>query len=308
MGLGRSLTALACLLALLGGAVSSPANASGSVGPEPVDPVISVLPPVPVPHQPYTGRTCRSGSPQCIVRVVRTMKQRLRPLARSCDHDAIFSLAYLRVTQNVKAAADAGYFSDRTWLTRLDAVFAEKYFRTLNTWNAGRRSAVPKAWQIALRASDDRSLTGLGDFLINMNAHINNDFPHALAAVGLTDRRGRSHKPDHNAYNQRLDSLYVPVFKEEARRFDPAFDDLDVGPFDETGSGLVMRGWREMVWRHAENLATAKTPPQRRLAEQMIEQYAASQAQMIKATFTSPDRSEARDAYCTARRRVANQR
>ena len=33
------------------------------------------------------------------------MEDRLAPLAASCDHDAIFSLAYLRVTQNVKAAA-----------------------------------------------------------------------------------------------------------------------------------------------------------------------------------------------------------
>ena len=307
MRLGGSITAFVCSLVLLGG-VSTPVGASGPVGPEPVDPVISALPPTPVPYSAYRGRTCRSGSPTCIVRVIRTMKQRLRPLAASCDHDAIFSLAYLRVTQNVKAAADSGYFADRTWLTRLDALFAKMYFRTLDSWNAGRTSSVPQAWQIALRAGDDRSLTGLGDFMINMNAHINNDFPHALAAVGLSNRRGRSHKPDHNAYNQRLDSLYVPVFEEEARRFDPTFDDLDAGPFDETGAGLIMRGWREMVWRHAENLVTARTPQHKRLARQMIEQYAASQARMIKATFTSPDRSAARDAYCNARPRGGNQR
>ncbi len=307
MSLGRSVATIVGSLALLA-SVTTGAGATGPVGPGPVDPVISALPPAPVPYSAYRGRTCRSGSPKCIVRVIRTMKQRLRPLAAACDHDAIFSLAYLRVTQNVKAAADSGYFADRRWLTRLDAVFAGMYFRTLDDWNAGRRSQVPRAWRIALAASDDRSLTGLGDFMINMNAHINNDFPHALAAVGLTDRRGRSHKPDHNAYNQRLDSLYAPVFKEEARRFDPTFDDLDAGPLDETGAGLVMRGWREMVWRHAEHLVTARTPHQKRLAEQMIEEYAASQALMIKAMFTSPDHSRARDAYCTGRRGGGNQR
>ena len=40
----------------------------------------------------------------------------------------------------------------------------------------------------------------------------------------------------------------------------------------------MMRGWREMVWRHAEDLATARTPLQEQLAEHAIEEYAATQA------------------------------
>ena len=177
-------------------------------------------------------------------------------------------------------------------------MFAELYFDTMDTWHAGRTSEVPKAWRIALQASDDRSMTGLGDFMLNMNAHINNDFPHALATVGLTAADGTSHKPDHNAYNQRLDSLYIPVFDEEAERFDPTFDDYDVGPLDDQGVGVIMRGWREMVWRHAENLATAQTPAQKALAEHAIEEYAASQAALIRQMFASTDESAARDAYC----------
>jgi len=122
---------------------------------------------------------------------------------------------------------------------------------------------------------------------------INNDFPHALAAVGLTAADGTSHKPDHNAYNQRLDSLYGPVFAEEAERFDPTFDDIDVGPVEETAAGVIMRGWREMVWRHAENLVAARTPAQRA--------FAATQATMIRQMFGSTDGSAARDAYCAGR-------
>ena len=125
-------------------------------------------------------------------------------------------------------------------------------------------------------------MSGLGDFLLNMNAHINNDFPHALATVGLTAADGSSHKPDHNAYNQRLDCLYIPVFDEEAERFDPTFDDYDVGPLDDQGVGAIMRGWREMVWRHAENLVTARTPAQQAFAEHAIEEYAAGQAALIR--------------------------
>jgi hypothetical protein len=291
------LTVLACSAAFAASLWAAPAQAD-PVGPGTLDPVIGALPPAPLPYTPYDGPVCADGDPQCIVEVIAEMEQRLAPLASSCDHDAIFSLAYLRVTQNVKAAADSGYFHDRTWLTQLDAVFADLYFRTMDTWNAGRTSEVPKAWRIALSASDDRSMTGLGDFLLNMNAHINNDFPHALATVGLTAKDGSSHKPDHNAYNQRLDSLYVPVFEEEAARFDPTFDDYDAGPVDDIGVGAIMRGWREMVWRHAEDLVTARTPAQKAVAEHAIEEYAAGQAAMIRQLFATTDGSAARDAYC----------
>ena len=190
----------------------------------------------------------------------------------------------------MKAAADSGYFADRTWLHAARRGVRRTCTSTRwTTWNAGRTAEVPKAWRIALTASDDRSMTGLGDFMLNMNAHINNDFPHALATVGLTAADGTSHKPDHNAYNQRLDSLYIPVFEEEAERFDPTFDDFDVGPLDDTGrrrdharlarDGLAPRG---------EARRRAKTPAQRQLAEHAIEEYAASQAAVIRQMFASP--------------------
>jgi hypothetical protein len=291
------LAVLACSAALTMTLSVAPAQAADPA-PSPLDPVIGALPAVPVPYAPYAGPVCTDGDPACIDKVIVEMEDRLAPLAQSCDHDAIFSLAYLRVTQNVKAAADSGYFADRTWLTQLDAVFADMYFRTMDAWNAGRTSEVPPAWRTALTASDDRSMTGLGDFLLNMNAHINNDFPHALATVGLTAADGSTHKPDHNAYNQRLDSLYIPVFEEEAERFDPTFDDYDVGTLDDQGVGAIMRGWRELVWRHAEDLVTARTSLQKQLAERAIEQYAASQAALIRTMFASGDKSAARDAYC----------
>ena len=64
---------------------------------------------------------------------------------------------------------------------------------------------------------------------------------------------------------------------------------------------MIMRGWREMVWRHAENLATARTPAQKAFAEHAIEEYAATQATMIRQMFGSTDGSAARDAWCADR-------
>ncbi|WP_310964931.1 DUF5995 family protein [Nocardioides terrisoli] len=280
-----------------------PGNPLGTlVTPELTDPVIAALPALPTPYRPYRSSICRSAKPACIDRVITTMQRRLQPLARSCSHDAIFALAYLRVTQNVKNATDHGYFADRRWLTRLDAVFAHMYFRTMDRYRDGR--GVPPAWKVALDASHDRQMNGLGDFMLNMNAHINNDFPRALVVDGLTAKDGTSHKPDHNAYNDRLDTLYGPVFGEEARRFDPTFNTYDVPPFTLTAAGTIMRLWREAVWRNAEMLADARTPQQRAMVGHYIDQYAATQARMIKAMpiFRSTDHSKARDAYCATHR------
>lgn len=300
--------ALACALGLA--SYTAPAKAATDplaplnqlLSPAILDPVIALLAAFPAPYRPYTGSICPGGEPECIEDVIDEMEDRLAPLAASCDHDAIFSLAYLRVTQNVKDAADNGYFADRTWLTQVDAVFAEMYFDTMDAWHGGDRKTVPHAWRIALTASDNRTMSAIGDFMLNMNAHINNDFPYVLEQVGLTGPDGTTHKPDHNAYNQRLDSLYHPVFDEMAARFDPNFNKLDLGPVDELVVSTIMRGWREMVWRHAEALAaTRKNALLRKIVEKEIEEYAAAQAELIKLVpiFLAASSPE-RDAFCAA--------
>jgi hypothetical protein len=310
MQLRRTLRAavLAITATLTVGLAVPPAQADGSdplaqlLSPTIEDPVIALLAALPTPYRPYTGPICVTGDPQCIVDVIAEMERRLAPEAAACDHDAIFGLAYLRVTQNVKNAADNGYFADRTWLTQIDAVFARMYFDTMDAWAGGNKAAVPHAWRIALQASDDKTMSGLGDFMLNMNAHINNDFPYVLEKVGLTAADGTSHKPDHNAYNDRLDQLYHPVFDEEAARFDPMFNRYDVGPVDDLVVSTIMRGWREMVWRHAEALAATRGMPLlRAIVQKEIEEYAATQAQLIKLVpiflaASSPHREE----YCAA--------
>ncbi len=293
--------------ALLVGVATPPAAAietpwpltSDLINPKPLDPAIALLLALPVPYMPYTGTICPGGEDACIDDVITEMEDRLEPLAESCSHHAIFSLAYLRVTENVRDANRSGYFADRAWLNTVDAIFADMYFRTMDDYQAGR--SVPSAWKVALDDSENRKLNGLGNFMMNMNAHINNDFPRALAQAGLITEDGISHKPDHNAYNQRLDSLYRPVFIEESQRFDPAFDVYHVGPVEGTTAGVIMRAWREGVWRNAELVARAKTPAQKKLVSDWIGNYALAQARLIESlpVFRAGDASNAiRDAWC----------
>ncbi len=297
--------ALACVA--LVGASSSPASAietpwpltSDLINPKPLDPAIALLLALPTPYTPYTGSICPDGEDACVDDVIEEMEERLEPLAESCSHDAIFSLAYLRVTENVRDANRSGYFEDPKWLNTLDTIFADMYFRTLDDYEAGK--TVPPAWKVALDASEKRTLNGLGNFMINMNAHINNDFPRALAEVGLRAEDGTSHKPDHNAYNQRLDGLYRPVFTEETQRFDPMFDAYHVGPVEGTAAGVIMRLWREGVWRNAELVAKAKTPAQKKSVSTWIDNYALAQARLIETIpifRANPTSNAKRDAWC----------
>lgn len=272
---------------------------SDLINPKPLDPAIALLLALPTPYKPYTGSICPGGEDACIDEVISEMEDRLEPLAESCSHHAIFSLAYLRVTENVRDANRSGYFADREWLNTLDTNFADMYFRTMDDFAAGR--SVTPAWQAALEDSENRTLNGLGNFMMNMNAHINNDFPRALAQAGLITEDGISHKPDHNAYNQRLDSLYRPVFIEESQRFDPAFDQFHVGPVEGTVAGVIMRGWREGVWRNAELVANARTPAEQKLVSDWIANYALTQAQLIRSMpifQATPASNAARDAWC----------
>ena len=307
MSVKAILGATALAGAVLIGVASPPASAvetpwpltSDLINPKPLDPAIALLLALPTPYKPYTGSICPGGEDACIDEVISEMEDRLEPLAESCSHHAIFSLAYLRVTENVRDANRSGYFKDRKWLNTLDTIFADMYFRTMDDYAAGR--SVTPAWEAALDDSENRTLNGLGNFMMNMNAHINNDFPRALAEVGLTAEDGTSRKPDHNAYNQRLDSLYRPVFIEESQRFDPAFDQFHVGPVEGTVAGVIMRGWREGVWRNAELVANARTPAEQKLVSDWIANYALTQAQLIRSMpifRATPASNAARDAWC----------
>ena len=109
------------------------------------------------------------------------MHRRLAPLAARCDHDALFAQMYLRTTEAFWAAARAGRFRHRAAMAHLDAWFARYYLDARDTWHAGRRASVSQAWQVAFRASAARSVRGMGDLLLGMNAHISRDLAHVVA-------------------------------------------------------------------------------------------------------------------------------
>ena len=255
-------------------------------------------------YDPSSENDCAAGRTRCVDAVIREMERRFRPLAGSCDHDAIFSLTYLRTTEEYRRAIeDPAFFEDTRFVNHEDVVFARYYFEAYDDWSAGRLAAVPQAWAIAFRAADQRAVSAAGNVVLGINAHVQRDLPFVLAAIGMVKPDGSSRKPDHDQVNVFLNRVADDLYPEIARRFDPTIDDSELpGTADNFAEFQVIPTWREIAWRNAERLVSAPSAEARARVAAEIEAYAASQAETLRASYQYGllGNSAARDAYCAA--------
>ena len=267
----------------------------------------SALPTLTDSYDPSSENDCAAGRPKCIDITIREMQRRFTPLGQSCNHNAVFSLAYLRTTQTYKWARDQeGFFVDTPYVNHEDAVFAKYYFDAWDNWYApsGNRNDVPKAWQIAFSAADSKRVNGSGSLFLGMSAHVNRDLPFVLAAIGLTFPDGSSRKVDHDKVNQFLNAVLNPLMAELAARFDSGIDGArDPMLLGYTSSFQLLAAWRETAWRNAERLVNAPDAATRAQVAQSIEDYAAGVATTLVAaeSYTPPlSSSVARDGFCSS--------
>ena len=211
------------------------------------------------------------------------MTTRFDPLASSCDHDAIFALTYLRVTEEYRRTIETTFFDDTPFVNHEDVIFARYYFAAYDAWAAGRTASVPPAWKVAFDSARDRAVSANGNLLLGINAHVQRDLPLVLYSVGLVRPDGTSRKADHDRVNQILNRVTDDVIAEVARRFDPSIDDTNLPTtLDDLVLFQSIASWRETAWRNAELLAQAPTPEARDAVAREIEDYAESQARGIR--------------------------
>lgn len=249
------------------------------------------------------ARDCTAGSRACIDRTVDEMYRRFHTVIPPCDHNAVFSLTYIRVTEDIRRGIDQGFYPELVWINHLDAIFARVYFAAYDNWAAGRRALVPPAWRIAFDSARRREVQGIGNLLLAMNGHINRDFPFMLWHAGLARPNGASRKDEHDSGNARLRALYKPMLTELAQRFDDSIDNYDAPgtEYDDESIFSILVGWREAAWRNAERLAAASSDSARRSVAADIEAQAESQAQLIYANAAYKPGEEGRalrDARC----------
>ncbi len=299
----RVLTGLAAAALVIGTSGAAPPARAADV----YVPWSSLLPGWTDDFRPSSANDCVAGRPQCLRATLKELARIFDRSAQDCTHAAPFALAYLRITQTYGWSRDLpGYYDDVAFANHQDAVFAKYFTDAYTHWSRGDRSEVPQAWLTAFDAGQDRRVSGTGDLLLGMNAHINRDLPYVIASVGLVAPDGSSRKPD---YDQVEDFLYratAPLIAEAAARFDPAMDDAS-DPLELAYAALfqIISAGRENAWRNAEALVNATSPAQRARVSARIDAEAEATAQSILVAqgYLFPVSStRSRDSWCTAHR------
>ncbi len=284
------------------GTTAAPAHADGLL---PYVPWSSYLPGWTDEYVPSSDNDCVAGRPNCLNGTLKEQSRIADDTARSCSHNAVFARAYVRMTQLYGYTRDIpGYYQALPYFNHVDAVFARYYTDAYYNWQGGNRSAVPQAWLTAFDAAKNKKVSGTGDLLLGMNAHINRDLPYVMAAVGLVAPDGSTRKADYDAVEAWLYDATAPLIAEFAARFDPAMDDTQ-DPFGIGNWTLfqMVSAWRENAWRNAEALVSAPTAAARALVAQGIETQAnlAAQAILTSQSYLPLIQSSGpRDTYCAA--------
>ena len=253
--------------------------------------------PSPTEIQPRSVPYCRKPTIRCID--VEVTRLRARQQTWGCDHRAVFATTYLELTKTLRRVLRErpDFLRYPKYLYVEDALFANVYFNAIR--DARRGKPVPEAWRIAFDAAKSKDLNAAQDMLLGINAHVQNDMPFVLAALGLRTRGGESRKPDHDAINDVLDRSYENVVHAVRDRFDPqvGLTNSDSTPLDDVAGLELVKGWRELVWRNAERLLNAEDDAERRQVAEQIRDNAANWARGIAAVEQNGYRTT-RDAYC----------
>ena len=128
--------------------------------------------------------------PATIGELLDAMRHRLDSLPPEQRAARDFLATYLRTTEAVAAAIDAGTFEDPAWVERWDLVFAGLYLDALDAHLSGRRAV--RRGRGGSPSRPRPSLPPLLNVLLGVNAHINYDLPQALLGG---DHRRRVRRP-----------------------------------------------------------------------------------------------------------------
>lgn len=282
------------------------APAAGAQLPEPVNaPWERALAPLPsrTDIQPHAVPGCRKGALRCVKRVERRLRRQFRRLDAACDHRVIASLAYLRITQALRAdlsRRQPRFFTHKRWMAFVITDFSNSYFDAFAAYAAGRQ--VPRAWREFYDSAASGDSSAIQDLLLFSNAHAQHDLPFSYASMGLRTRSGASRKADHDGVNE-INVRVIPGVKAEIeRRYDPSFRDVP-GPLDEMAGLEPTKSWREGAWRNAERLVGAPDRRSRAQVAGQIRAWSAAQGGLIASSPTVPGTRAARDAHCRAAHR-----
>ncbi len=148
---------------------------------------------------------------------------RMRAIEAALPHDdgiACFNRMYLEVTLGVGRQVEQGAFGDPGWVSRLDVVFANRYFAAVDSLS-GPASAQPAAWRPLIAARSSARIESIQFALAGMNIHINHDLPLAVVATCAESQTAPTDGSHHEDY-QRIDALLDAAEQSVREAFEPA--------------------------------------------------------------------------------------
>jgi hypothetical protein len=256
---------------------------------------------VPASVQPHGVPHCDRASLACLDDLIARLRVQWRALDAGCDHRAVFSLAYLHITEGLRRSIVEHRLRWPRWMEYVITAFSNQYFATFADYAAGR--PVPNSWRVAYD-EDMRGDSNAGqDTLLASNAHTQHDLPYIYAEMGMATRAGISRKPDHDAVNAINDAVFGGLEHYYAAHYDPVFSLFLQAPLglDRISVLQMVQAWRELAWRNAELLISAHTDLQRRLVGQLIDANADAWSVVIAAANV-PGYRATRDAFCATHR------
>ena len=199
-----------------------------------------------------------------------------------------FASLYLRVTNTIRSKIGTGYFDDDRRMEMLDATFASRYLSAVQQFRS-QDAGLPKAWAVALGATNQDNLIIVQHLLLSMNPHINIDLAIAAARTcpgsSITALNG-----DFNKINAILASA-VPTVISEIDALSPYLH--LVADLSEDGETSIINfslvAARDASWAMAQKLAVLSASEQEEvIAAENVPIAALGQAVISPGPIASP--------------------
>ena len=205
------------------------------------------------------------------------------------DRRSIFLTLYGVVSAEMRDRLASRVFVDAVWVERYAVAFANLYREALEAYDAGRTTAVPRAWRRCFDTAATGNSLVLQDVLLGVNAHVNNDLAFALDRVSLSPDRD-SRRRDHNAVNEVLSGVTQRATERLASLYAPGIATMDhaAGEIDELVSRMSLGAARDSAWESACALADARGPVERGLAAARVSARASVMARLLLAPSRRP--------------------
>lgn len=203
---------------------------------------------------PEVGKRVAPEPANTIDEVIARM-QEIEASLPDADGVAIFNGLYLEVTRAIQNGVRDVTFADEEFISRLDVVFSNLYFKALTDLADGQPCC--PAWQPLFEARERKGPRKIQFALCGMNAHINHDLP--VAVKQTWDDLGKepvAHSPQHRDFRS-VNDVLRSVESEVKTRFIRGKLEALVRATGGEGDKLAMwsiAGAREGAWHHGLTL------------------------------------------------------